>query len=392
LNNDVLRGIESARAEGCDLLLLGARYYGVVHRFLFPSISERLITVAEGPAVAVIRPAIPLASRFIRWAERTLKNGVPQLDRNRRVALVERVQSSSQWDFDFIALICLSTLIATLGLMLNSPAVVIGAMLVAPLMTPLLGAGLSLVQGNVVLLGNAVNAVFRGFLLAVVIACLVGLLTPGLILTSEMLARGSPGIFDLLVAFTSGIAAAYAIGRPNLLSALPGVAIAASLVPPISTCGLGLVLGRYNLAIGAGLLFLTNIIAIVLGAACSLFAVGIRGTHEHGAFASWAWRVALALVLLTIGLGIYEALPSEDLPDDVRTLIAQRLSRSDAAVVSISVDKYQQPVHVDMVVKLPQAPEPQLADELLEILKQHYQPQVQLQLQSLLVSRVATSP
>ena len=317
---------------------------------------------------------------------------MPQLDRNRRVALVERVQTSSRWDFDFIALICLSTLIATLGLMLNSAAVVIGAMLVAPLMTPLLGAGLSLVQGNVVLLGNAANAVFRGFLLAVMIACLVGLLTPGLTLTTEMHARGSPGVFDLLVAFTSGIAAAYAIGRPNLLSALPGVAIAASLVPPISTCGLGLVLGRYNLAIGAGLLFLTNIIAIVLGAACSLFAVGIRGTHIHGTFAGWAWRVSSALVMLIIGLGVYEALPNEDLPGSIRTMIAARLRESDAEVVSISVDKYQQPVQVDMVIKLPRAPRPQLADDLLQILKRHYQPRVQLELQSLLVTRVKTSP
>jgi hypothetical protein len=104
----------------------------------------------------------------------------------------------------------------------------------------------------------------------------------------------------------------------------------------------------------------------------------------------WPWSPAL--VLLTIGLGIYEALSGEDLPGDVRTLIAQRLSQSDAAFVSISVDKYQQPVHVDMVVKLPQAPERQLAEDLLEILKQYYQPEVQLQLQSLLVSRAETSP
>jgi hypothetical protein len=82
--------------------------------------------------------------------------------------------------------------------------------------------------------------------------------------------------------------------------------------------------------------------------------------------------------MLVIGLGSSEALPSENLPGDGHTLIAHRLSQSDAAVVSISVDKYQQPVRVDTVIKLPQAPEPRLAEDLLAILKQHYEPHIQL--------------
>ena len=76
---------------------------------------------------------------------------VPQIDREHRVALVDRIQSSSRWDFDFFVLMALSTTIAAVGLIQNSSAVVIGAMLVAPLMTPLLGLGLALVQGNPVL-------------------------------------------------------------------------------------------------------------------------------------------------------------------------------------------------------------------------------------------------
>ena len=121
-----------------------------------------------------------------------------------------------------------------------------------------------------------------------------------------MLARGSPGVFDLIVAFVSGMAAAYASGRPNLVSALPGVAIAAALVPPIATAGLGLAAGQWQLAAGALLLFLTNIVAIVLGAACSLWAVGIRGTHEHGFLSSWAQRALIALLLIALGLAAYE--------------------------------------------------------------------------------------
>jgi len=162
------------------------------------------------------------------------------LDRERRISLVERVQNSSQWDFDFVALICLSTLIAGLGLLQDSTAVVIGAMLVAPLMTALVGAGLSLIQGNRRLIRNAACSVVLGFLLSFAIGLFLGLMARYFTdvtehLPDEMKSRGSPGVLDLVIAFASGVAAAYAMGRPNLVSALPGVAIAAALVPPIAT-------------------------------------------------------------------------------------------------------------------------------------------------------------
>ena len=110
-----------------------------------------------------------------------------------------------------------------------------------------------------------------------------------------MLSRDAPNILDLIVAFLSGIAAAYAMGRPNLISALPGVVIAAALVPPVATSGIAvglwiegliwseassLVADRLDLAIGSMLLFLTNIVAITLGTAVVFWAVGIDSRVE----------------------------------------------------------------------------------------------------------------
>ena len=243
--------------------------------------------------------------------------------------LVSRVQGSSRWDFDFVALICLSTLIAGLGLIQSSTAVVIGAMLVAPLMTPLLGAGLSLVQGNRLLAVGSIGTVARGFVLALVIGWLLGLCCGLREPTPEMLARCSPGVSDLLVAFASGLAAAYATGRPNLVSALPGVAIAAALVPPIATSGITLALGRVDLAFGAGLLFLTNIVAIVLGAACSLWTVGIRSAHTHSFVSSWSARALASLAVIAVGLGIYEWTSKLKLPLDLRAAIAVRIDEEE---------------------------------------------------------------
>ena len=204
-----------------------------------------------------------------------------------------------------MALICLSTCIAALGLVHNQAAVVIGAMLVAPLMTPLVGAGLALVQGNGALIRNALKSVLFGFLLAFLIGWVVGLIAlPRGTLPAEIISRTSPDPVDLAVAVVGGIAAAYALSRPNLSSALPGVAIAAALVPPIATSGITLaeVPGHSR---GAALLFLTNILAIILGTAISLWMVGIRDTHPHGSQQQWTRHFAAILLAAIVAIGFF---------------------------------------------------------------------------------------
>jgi uncharacterized hydrophobic protein (TIGR00271 family) len=260
-------------------------------------------------------------------------------------------------------------------------------MLVAPLMTPLLGAGLSLVQGNVVLVRNAALSVFRGFFVAFAIGVLVGLLTPNLTATPEMLARGSPRIPDLLVGFISGIAAAYAISRPNLLSALPGVAIAAALVPPLATAGLATSLGRWQLAIGALLLFLTNIVAIVLGAACSLWAVGIRGQHEHGGVSGWARAVSVSLILLAVGLAVYEAWPQYSLPTELHEAITKRVNdEPNASCLSVDYDGRGPRPRLDVVVASPLPLGAPVADDLVELAATHFGDEVQVRMETRLTT------
>ena len=332
----ILDGVAAEAHAGYDLLLIGTSQDGFLRRALFGTIPDRLLQAGDGPTVAVMRRALPLSRRLRKAARQQVERWVPQLDREMRVKFVAGLQSSSRLGFDFVALICLSTVIAALGLIRNSGAVVIGAMLVAPLMTPLVASGLSLVQGNWHLIRIASRTVFGGFLLSFGIGVALGVVLPGLTPTDEMLARGSPSAFDLLVALVSGMAAAYAGSRPHLLSALPGVAIAASLIPPVATSGMALAIGELSLASGALLLFLTNIVAIVLGTAVSLWAVGIRGGSRDTGPRRWAVGVSVLLVLTAFGLAAYELLPHMRLPADVDAAVRNAVdSRQDVELLMV---------------------------------------------------------
>jgi len=265
-------------------------------------------------AVAVIRPAVRLGNRLSQKMQMAVRGVVPQLEKEHRISLVDRLQEGSSFNFDFASLISLSTIIAALGLLDDSAAVVIGAMLVAPLMTPLVGIGFALIQGNQRLMKTALKSVLLGFAVAFMIGATLGLLVNILTtypVSSEMAARDKPGMLDLLVALFSGFAGAYAMSRPNLLSALPGVAIAAALVPPIATAGMAMTMGDTELGGGALLLFFTNIVAIVLGTAITFWAVGIDTRLVKAADGSerqpriWARYWFLGFLILSIALAVY---------------------------------------------------------------------------------------
>lgn len=280
LADDLTTAIESHIEEDHDLVLLGASHVGVVRAQLFGTVPERLLGRPDGLAVGVVREQWSLGDRLRAQVGRWLDLRIPQLSRDQRVELFRRIQGGSEWSFDFLFLIALSTLIAALGLLQSSAAVVIGAMLVAPLMTPILGIGLALLQGNWPLLRSSTRAVVSGYLLALALGAGLGWLTAPSELTTELWARGGPTLLDMGVGFFAGLAAAYCLGRPGLTAALPGVAIAAALVPPIATTGIALSRAEWGLAEGSSLLFGTNVVAIVLGCSASLYAVGVRAREQ----------------------------------------------------------------------------------------------------------------
>lgn len=211
---------------------------------------------------------------------RLFRRLVKPIPPNQREKLIAEIRPQASPGFDFLLLVTLSCSIATLGLITDSPAVIIGAMLVAPLMSPIIGIGLASITGDARMLRNAISALIRGAVLAVVLSALVTIVNTYLPIVSlhtlpgEVVARTRPTPIDLVIALAGGLAAAYAMTQPNLSAALPGVAIATALMPPLCTIGIGLALGRWDVAGGALLLFTTNTVTIAFAAVLVFFLRG----------------------------------------------------------------------------------------------------------------------
>ena len=203
ISENVSRAIASEVDEGgYGMLMLGAPDAGSLRRKLFGTIADKYLKDKEGTAVGVIRAAKPMRHRMRASVERFLHLSIPQLSREERIGLFSDVEDKSIWSFDFAALMLLATTIASFGLLADSGAVVIGAMLVAPLMTPLLGGGLALVQGNLPLWKRCQKSVLLGFFAALAVGVCAGMLAKlfGIYLTNELAARGNPTCLDLGIA------------------------------------------------------------------------------------------------------------------------------------------------------------------------------------------------
>ena len=211
----------------------------------------------------------------------------------------------------FVVLLFLSTLIATFGVMGDSTATVIGAMIIAPLMRPIMATAAGLVMGDMKRAGSSFLIVLASVAGVIGIAWLLTELSVVTVISIEANAqfssRTAPRLIDLYAALASGAAGAFALSRKDVADSLPGVAIAISLVPPICVVGIALAEGEWAAAGGAMLLFLTNFLSILLAgggvlALLGLSAVAVKGlspTARRGAFTV----VFLGIALVTIPLG-----------------------------------------------------------------------------------------
>jgi uncharacterized hydrophobic protein (TIGR00271 family) len=189
-------------------------------------------------------------------------------------SLFTNLREESKLNSTFMILLILATMIATFGLYINSASVIIGAMLLAPLMQPIVGVSMGLLRQDITLFMNAVKSVVVGVLVVVFSAVFISWLVPLEQLTSEMNGRLSPTILDMLIAIVSGIAAAYAKSNEKIIGSLAGVAIAVALVPPLAVAGIGLGWGEWAMFSSAFLLFITNLVGIILAASLTFLILG----------------------------------------------------------------------------------------------------------------------
>ena len=216
-------------------------------------------------------------------------------------AIIKDVASGVERSWVYYLMLLMSGLIALLGLLTNSVAVVIGAMLISPLMGPIISSGLALTIGDLPLARRAFRTIAVSVAMTIVVTAFFTLLSPLKEPTSEILARVRPNIYDLFIAVLSGIVGAVALcTKRNYLITATGVAVATAVIPPLSVAGYGLGTGQLMLGLGGFLLFFTNFVAIVLTSDLVFFIMGFRTSHVETIQYSQRTRLLIIGGLLTL--------------------------------------------------------------------------------------------
>ncbi|RPI86270.1 MAG: DUF389 domain-containing protein [Chloroflexi bacterium] len=285
------------------------------------------------------------------------------LSYERRLEVQEQLNIASSPGFDFFLLVVLSSCIATFGLITDSAAVIIGAMLVAPLMSPILGLSLASVAGQQHMFRRATVALFEGALMAVVLSAVITWLARMLPfdvlsdLPHEVFIRTRPTPFDLGIALAGGAAAAYALAQRHLSAALPGVAIATALMPPLCTVGIGISLANTSIVLGALLLFLTNLFTISFSGITVFVLLGFRprrnnvifGGLPQGFYVSTILVLVVAIPLIFLSLRFVQ---EGRMTKNVMAAVSEEVDElPDAQVIDVQMDNQPDAMNLTLTIR-----------------------------------------
>lgn len=297
--------------------------------------------------------------------------------------VIDKVHEEARASAHYIFMTLMSAGIAVLGLLLSSPAVVIGAMLISPLMGPIIGFGFGIALFDFRDVRRSLFSLGIGIVLAVLFCALIVLMSPLQTVTTEIAARTRPNLFDLFVAVFSGLAGTYAMIRGRH-GAIVGVAIAVAVMPPLATIGFGLATANWTVAGGAALLFFTNLMAIAVAAAVLARLYGFG--HQLSPRQTWV-QAALVIgvfVALAVPLGValrqiaWEAVAARQ----AQATIAAQFSDA-ARVDQIDID-YRDPLRVTAAVFTPEY-RPQAAAQAEQELEQAFGRPVLVEIEQLRV-------
>lgn len=315
-----------------------------------------------------------------------------QLTDTQRATVIQDLSAEATPRPSFYVLVLLSTAIASYGLLQNSTAVVIGAMLIAPLMGPIYGIALGLIRNDQGLLLRSGFTEAVGIVLAVGLALAIGMLPLRPDFGTEILARTKPNLLDLLVAVISGIAGGYARTNDRVSPTLPGVAIATALVPPLAVCGLCLSDARWDAALGAFLLFTTNLLAIEVAAGLVFVLTGLadKPARDRRTVAMLVRRFAVPVVLLVpIAVFLFQTLVvlvrDDRLSRELERVLNQNLrSVLGADVTEVRHEWKGSDLDVVAVVLTPQSIDPALVSTTEAELRRLVDPRAHLIVRSLI--------
>lgn len=261
------------------------------------------------------------------------------------LSLLDKLTKLSRFSGRFLILLAGSTIIATVGLLLNSPAVVIGAMIIAPLMGPLVGLSLASLTAEANLLRSASLTLVAGTLVGVLIAYIVGLLVHSNPFTPEVLGRTSPTLLDLVVACCAGTLGAYCQTDDELSDTVAGVAIAVALVPPLGVVGIGLSVNIPAIWIGAAWLYATNLLGIAIAGVVVFLAMGYRPAR-HAPIAMAVTGSILCLLMIPLSYSMYELFLENDLSRRIPSVLQKSDKFKDIQLQDIAVRRFVSPMRV----------------------------------------------
>ena len=267
--------------------------------------------------------------------------------------VIEDLREDSYISGRYVLMTMMSAGIAILGLLLSSPAVVIGAMLLSPLMGPIMGAGMSLAIGDYWWLRKSARALGVGTALAILFCAFIVLLSPLQTVTPEIAARTRPNLFDLAVALFSAIAGAYAMIRGRG-GAIVGVAIATALMPPLAVVGFGLATFNWTVFGGSLLLFFTNLITIALTMAlmARIYGFSTRLSDRQSLYQNVVILISFIALAVPLGYSLnqiaWEANSTRQANGYIKDLFGE-----DARISSIELDFDADPIAINSSILTP---------------------------------------
>ena len=289
----------------------------------------------------------PASLPFVEWWRDHVVSGVDHL------AVVEKVHEESSWSTHYLFMTLMSAGIAVLGLLLSSPAVVIGAMLISPLMGPIMGIGFALATFDSVELRRTAGTLALGVLLAIAFCAVIVLLSPLKSVTAEIAARTRPNLFDFLVALFSGLAGSYAMIRGRH-GTIVGVAIATAIMPPLAVIGFGLSTLNTTVLFGSALLFFTNLMTIAVTAAVLARVYGFASDLSPRQTGLQATLIVITLVALAVPLALalkqiaWETVASRQAQEMLSSYFGDN-----ARVSQVDIDHDSKPLAIEATVFTP---------------------------------------
>lgn len=303
---------------------------------------------ANGAGFSLGQQAAKVAGPLGSWWRGSV---IPSIEHR---AVIAKVDDEAGLTPRYAFMILMSAGIAVLGLLLSSPAVVIGAMLISPLMGPIigLGFGMALVDGNE--MRRTAMSLAAGVLLAVLFTALIVFFSPIKDVTSEIAARTRPNLFDLLVALFSALAGAYAMIRGRE-GTIVGVAIATALMPPLATVGFGLATLNATVFFGALLLFVTNLMTIAIAAAimARLYGFGPKLSGRQSGMQAVVIMAVLLALAIPLGYSLSQIAWEARAQRQARDVLADQFPRQ-AKIDQLEIDFSAEPMAIRATILTPQ--------------------------------------